>query len=179
MFTALQKRGRDRLFILAEIIETALDGAVKTNIMYKANLSFAQLNEYIKVLLDLRCLEIIENDGRTIYKTTPKGLVFLQSYREIQDLLRKAQVSGSRGSLEMPKKEEKRNASFQFAGGSIKEIRSDIEDLKKRVLELESFTDRKQCPHCGNRTFPDFRFCPYCGYPLQITTGISKKVATR
>jgi len=80
---------RDRLYIVAEILEVALDGALKTQLMYRANLSFAQLNEYLKLLLDLKLLETMENIQKTAYKTTPKGMRYLQSFREIQDLLKK------------------------------------------------------------------------------------------
>jgi len=74
---------------MAEVLEVAIDGALKTQLMYRANLSFAQLNEYLKLLLNLRLLECIESTERTTYKTTPKGMRYLQSYREIRDLLRK------------------------------------------------------------------------------------------
>lgn len=74
---------------MAEILEVAIDGALKTQLMYRANLSFAQLNEYLKVLLDFKLLEVNESGERTIYKTTAKGMRYLQSYREIRDLLKK------------------------------------------------------------------------------------------
>ena len=80
---------RDHLHIMAEILEVALDGALKTQVMYRANLSFAQLNEYLKVMIDLKLMEVIKNSERTVYKTTQKGMRYLQSYREIRDLLKK------------------------------------------------------------------------------------------
>jgi predicted transcriptional regulator len=74
---------------MAEILEVAVDGALKTQVMYRANLSFAQLNEYLKLMLDLKLLEIAKNTEKTVYKTTTKGMRYLQSYREIRDLLKK------------------------------------------------------------------------------------------
>jgi len=74
---------------MAEILEVAIDGALKTQMMYRANLSFAQLNEYLKLLLDMKLLEATENGERKAYKTTAKGMRYLQSYREIRDLLKK------------------------------------------------------------------------------------------
>jgi len=85
---------RDHLHIMAEILEVALDGALKTQVMYRANLSFAQLNEYLKVMLDLKLMEAVKNSERTVYKTTQKGMRYLQSYREIRDLLKK-ETNGS------------------------------------------------------------------------------------
>lgn len=76
---------------MAEILEITMDGALKTQVMYKANLSFAQVNTYLALLLDLNLLEEIESAGRRIYKTTRRGMRFLHSYREIRELLRKQQ----------------------------------------------------------------------------------------
>ena len=83
------RKRRDRLYIMAEVLEVTIEGVLKTQVMYKANLSFAQLNEYLKLLLDLKLLETYNSNGKTIYKTTPKGLRYLQSYREIRELLKK------------------------------------------------------------------------------------------
>jgi predicted transcriptional regulator len=74
---------------MAEILEVAIDGALKTQVMYRANLSFAQLNEYLRLMLDIKLLESVKNTERVTYKTTAKGVRYLQSYREIRDLLRK------------------------------------------------------------------------------------------
>lgn len=78
---------------MAEILEVAIDGALKTQVMYRANLSFAQLNEYLKLMLDLKLLESVRNSERNVYRTTAKGVRYLQSYREIRDLLKKERSS--------------------------------------------------------------------------------------
>jgi len=83
------RKRRDRMFIMAEILEVAMDGALKTQMMYRANLSFAQLNEYLHLLLDVKLLETIERTQKTVYKTTSKGMRYLQSYKEIRDLMKK------------------------------------------------------------------------------------------
>jgi len=83
------RKRRDRLYIIAEILEVAGDGTLKTQIMYKANLSFAQLNEYLSFLLETDLLKVFSNEEKTIYKTTRKGIRFLQNYRQIRDLLKK------------------------------------------------------------------------------------------
>lgn len=93
----LHKR-RDHLFIMAEILEVTIDGALKTQVMYRANLSFAQLNEYLKLMQDLKLIETIKNTERTLYKTTTKGIRYLQSYRELRDLLKKERGSNESGS---------------------------------------------------------------------------------
>ena len=66
--------------IIAEILDLAKDGALKTQIMYKGNLSFAQLNTYLNFLLDIELLGIVRAKGKRLYKTTEKGSQFMQSY---------------------------------------------------------------------------------------------------
>jgi predicted transcriptional regulator len=83
-----KRRGRDRLHIVAEILEIAKEGALKTQVMYRANLSFAQLIDYLRLMLKINLLEKVEINGKEVYKASEKGLDFLQRYREINELLR-------------------------------------------------------------------------------------------
>ncbi len=84
----LHKR-RDRLSIMAQILSIAREGTLKTQIMYRANLSFAQLNEYLSFLQEIRLLRVNSEEGRTTYKTTSKGIKYLESFSKIKDLLKK------------------------------------------------------------------------------------------
>ena len=79
---------RDKLFIIAEIIDIARDGSLKTQIMYRANLSFTQLNDYLRFIVGIGLLEKITENGKEIYHATEKGIDFLQRYREINELLK-------------------------------------------------------------------------------------------
>ena len=76
---------RSRTEIVAMILEAANGGATKTKIMYKAFLSYAQLREYLSVLIENTLLEYL--DGSQTYKTTEKGLNFLKMHNEIGELL--------------------------------------------------------------------------------------------
>lgn len=76
---------RSRTEIVAMILEAANGGATKTRIMYKAFLSYAQLREYLSVLIENNLLEYLE--GSQTYKTTEKGLNFLKMHNEIGELL--------------------------------------------------------------------------------------------
>jgi predicted transcriptional regulator len=78
---------RDKLVIMAEIMEISQNGALKTQIMYKANLSFAQLTQYLKLLSHTSLLEKSAYKGKEIYKATQKGKDFLGRHREIMGLL--------------------------------------------------------------------------------------------
>ena len=81
------RKRRDRLFIIAEILDIAKDGALKTQIMYRANLSFAQLNTYLNLLLESQLLERTNRSKRTIYTTTRKGSEYMESYKDIIETL--------------------------------------------------------------------------------------------
>lgn len=83
------RKRRDRLYIMAEILDVAKEGVLKTQIMYRANLSFAQLNDYLALLLDLKLLKETTNDRKTIYRTTKKGTKFIENYKDIVILIKK------------------------------------------------------------------------------------------
>ena len=83
------RKRRDRLYIIAEILVIAKDGSLKTQIMYRANLSFAQLNEYLNFLIKRELLKVNADNKKTFYKTTSKGVKYLENYEEISNLLRK------------------------------------------------------------------------------------------
>lgn len=80
---------RDKINIIAEITEIAKHGALKTQIMYKANLSFSQLNEYLTLLKKINILEKSNQNGKEVYFATHKGLEFLQKQQEIMQFLTK------------------------------------------------------------------------------------------
>jgi len=79
---------RDKLGIIAEILEIAKEGTLKTQIMYKANLSFAQLNEYLKFMLKTSLISKFVYNGREVYESTEKGIDFLQRHLELTELLK-------------------------------------------------------------------------------------------
>jgi predicted transcriptional regulator len=79
---------RDRLVIMAEIIGLAKKGISKTHIMFKANLSFRQLNQYIELLSNTALLEKVFINEKVVYRATEKGLEFLGKQQEAIDLLK-------------------------------------------------------------------------------------------
>jgi predicted transcriptional regulator len=74
---------RSRTELASNILEAANGGATKTKIMYKAFLSYAQLKEYLAMLI-ANSLLMREGD---IYKTTSRGIGFLQTTRQLSGLL--------------------------------------------------------------------------------------------
>ncbi|MEM1540684.1 MAG: winged helix-turn-helix domain-containing protein [Candidatus Bathyarchaeia archaeon] len=103
-----QKR-RDKLYIIAEILDIAKDGVLKTQIMYRANLSFTQLNDYLEFMVKVNLIDKIVEKGKEIYKATPKGLDFLQRYRELTGLLKSENENGKNNVKVPPPHLLKRN----------------------------------------------------------------------
>ncbi|MEM2995214.1 MAG: winged helix-turn-helix domain-containing protein [Candidatus Bathyarchaeia archaeon] len=93
---------RDKLYIIAEILEIAEEGTLKTQIMYRANLSFTQLNHYLRFMVKLNLLDKICENGKEIYKTTEKGLNFLRRYRELTELLKTENTNSYRNNVKLP-----------------------------------------------------------------------------
>ncbi len=76
---------RSRTDITAQILEAANGGVTKTKIMYRAFLSYAQLKEYLTVLVANDLIQYLE--GEQIYKTTEKGNRFLALYNRIGEFV--------------------------------------------------------------------------------------------
>jgi predicted transcriptional regulator len=81
---------RSRTDIVGLILEAANGGATKTKIMYKAFLSYAQLKEYLTVLLQNEVLEY--EDETQLFRTTEKGLRLLQMYNQFDEMMSIANV---------------------------------------------------------------------------------------
>jgi len=78
---------RSRLNIIAEILDAAVNEALKTKIMYRANVNFLQFNEYVECLLEAQLMRITTRAGRTLYKTTEKGRLLLQKLNETEEII--------------------------------------------------------------------------------------------
>ena len=76
---------RSRTEIVGNILDAANGGATKTKIMYVAFLSYAQLKEYLSILVENDLIEYL--DGIRKFKTTEKGLNYLKMNNEIGELL--------------------------------------------------------------------------------------------
>jgi len=77
---------RSRLDIIARMLDAAIGGAVKTRIMYKANVNFVQHNEYLKCLLEASLIRAVKRDGKTYYETTEKGKLLLRRFSETEEM---------------------------------------------------------------------------------------------
>jgi len=64
------------------------DGAVKTSIVYRANLNFNIVNKYLNMLLK-EDLVSVANGSTMRYKTTERGLKFLDMYKNMKGITKK------------------------------------------------------------------------------------------
>ena len=76
---------RTRIEILASILKVAQGGALKTHIMYKANLSHKQLTKYLQFVIGNQLLQEISDpeEGNRLYQVTEKGIQFLKDYERL------------------------------------------------------------------------------------------------
>ena len=85
-----RSRKRSDIDIMASILKEAHKGARKTRIMYRCNLSHTQLQVYLKLLLGMEFLAShSEKDSSELglFKTTAKGLKFLDAYLALKALM--------------------------------------------------------------------------------------------
>ncbi len=80
---------RDRIDIISQILEAA-NGSYPTRskIAYKVFLNYNQLKEYLTLLTEKDLLHY-EEDSST-FKTTEKGLRFLYTYNQMDDMIKAA-----------------------------------------------------------------------------------------
>ncbi len=79
---------RDRIEIIAEILLFCHQYKAKTNIMYKTNMNYSQLQNHLGYLT---ALGMLTNEERR-YVTTDKGYHFLGLFAELQDLMSNQKV---------------------------------------------------------------------------------------
>ena len=73
------------LEIMASVLKSALIGLADTRIQDPPNLSYANLQKYLKILQNGK---LIKQDKKTgVYVTTEKGIKYLKEYDEIENFL--------------------------------------------------------------------------------------------
>jgi len=71
---------RDRLDIIADILNVVSREAKKTQIMYQANLSYKVLQRYLTEIIDAALITF--QDANQMYLLTGKGHQYLNAYKE-------------------------------------------------------------------------------------------------
>jgi predicted transcriptional regulator len=75
---------------MADLLNAMGEGAKKTNIMYKCNLSHGQLNLYLELLQEIDLATSESVGGKTIYTATSKGREYLEKYQKLMSTLQKS-----------------------------------------------------------------------------------------
>jgi predicted transcriptional regulator len=89
-----QLRHRSRSEIISSILQVTNGNKARvTEIQYKTYLSYNILKEYLVHLLENDLVEYTE--GERAFKTTPKGMQFLQVYNRMDELFVSAPISTS------------------------------------------------------------------------------------
>jgi predicted transcriptional regulator len=89
---AIQKqvdpKHRCKTDIAAVILESAASGAVtKSKIYYRSFLTYNRLKGYMKLLIENGLIECFDYEDNRLYRTTDKGISFLQAYNGIRELI--------------------------------------------------------------------------------------------
>jgi predicted transcriptional regulator len=80
-------KNRDRVSIIAAILEAVNLGSTKTRIMFNANLSFKLLEKYLNISIFAGFIRV---EG-SIYKLTSRGQEYLKQYKLFEERYLRAQ----------------------------------------------------------------------------------------
>lgn len=93
---------RSEIEIICDILETCLNGAAKTNVVYRANLNFTRINKYVNMLLGLGYISLSVvcgggkgNEMKIVYSTTEQGKGFLANFVNMQKLSQKNEIAAN------------------------------------------------------------------------------------
>jgi predicted transcriptional regulator len=74
--------------IIACILRASHNGIRKTDLMIQCNLSFAQLRNYLNVVLKKELIVVEKNGVHLVFKISNKGKTFLESYENLAVLIK-------------------------------------------------------------------------------------------
>jgi predicted transcriptional regulator len=79
---------RSRLEIISLILDIATrnDGVTQKKILYRAYLSYEYLKKYLTLLQENELINYYEQEGK-VYRTTEKGLHFLDLYARLNEVV--------------------------------------------------------------------------------------------
>lgn len=81
--------------IVADILASADGGEKITGIMYKTRLSYGHMKEYLRMLVDSGLLTYMP-DNKGSYKTSTKGYEYLETYKQLRNMVFKKERDASR-----------------------------------------------------------------------------------
>jgi predicted transcriptional regulator len=86
----MRRERRTQLDVIRDMLELCVDKPlVKTAIMYRANLSFRQVEEYLSFCVKRGLLRNQIEGSRVVYTTTQKGKKLLDAIYHVESILKK------------------------------------------------------------------------------------------
>ena len=76
---------RDRIEIIAEILDLCSKPKTKTHVMYGTNLSWKMLQHYLAELQNLGLLQVKGKSSK--YVASERGVEFVEKWKELKELL--------------------------------------------------------------------------------------------
>ena len=86
---AAGRANRGYMEIIYSILESSMQGALKTHIMFKCNLNSRQLQLYVQFLVEkgLLARQRVPPSPKVEYKTTDLGRKYMQAYETLLELV--------------------------------------------------------------------------------------------
>ncbi len=76
---------RNREEIISQILNVCRNGAIKTRVVYQANLNFKTVEPYLNLLVKNNLLEVQQGEKK-MYETTEKGETLLEALNQVSVL---------------------------------------------------------------------------------------------
>jgi predicted transcriptional regulator len=76
---------RNREEIISQILHVCRNGAIKTRVVYQANLNFKTVEPYLELLVKNNLLEVQQGEKK-MYETTQKGETLLEALNQVSVL---------------------------------------------------------------------------------------------
>ena len=76
---------RNREEIISQILNVCRNGAIKTRVVYQANLNFKTVEPYLDLLVKNNLLEVQQGEKKR-YETTEKGETLLEALNQVSEL---------------------------------------------------------------------------------------------
>jgi predicted transcriptional regulator len=113
---------RSRTEIISDLIEASRSGAKKTHLMYRGNLSYQVLSQYLEYMMSADLIREDNSSGERLYFATAKGLRFLDLERELSTIAsfndqkqkREARIPDAEIALISSEPDQKNKPVFQW-----------------------------------------------------------------
>ena len=79
-----KKRSRNEIFV--DILEVAKNGAKKSHIVYRANLNFEIVKDYLNALRNSDLIEFAES-RQQVFRTTEKGTEYIKHFNAFKEYM--------------------------------------------------------------------------------------------